>query len=230
MIRTTFRNASVLALTMLIACGFGTTVREQVHQTVPDAGSATVHVENTAGSIDVTGWDKPTVDVRAEKSADSIQALHDVNVTVRRGSDGIHIETTYSGAIHQGGVRYTLSVPAGAPLDVRNDAGSVTISGARGNVDARTQAGSVTADLGTIAGGRNVSLTATTGSVRLSMSRNSSAKVDARSSVGSIRSDFAGILPSRQNVVGSSASGSIGSGSARIRLSTTTGSITLAER
>lgn len=227
MTRTTPRNACVLALITLVACGFGTTVREQVHQTVTDAGSAPVHVDNAAGSIDVTGWDKPTVDVRAEKSADSLQALHDVNVTVRRASDGIHIETTYSGGLHQGGVRYTISMPAGAPLAIGNDAGSVTIGGTRANVDAQTQAGSITADLGTIAGSRTVSLTATTGSVRLTMSRGSSAKVDARSSVGSIRSDFPGVTPSRQNVVGASASGTIGSGSARIRLSTTTGSITL---
>lgn len=225
---TLLRQSPVLALVALVACGFGSTVREQVHQTVADPGSAAIHLSNDAGSVTVTAWDKPTVDIQAVKSADSLQGLREMTVAVRRGPGGIYIQTQYTGSIHQGGVRYTLSVPANAALDVRNGAGSVTVGGTHANVTVDTQAGSITADLGTVAGSRAVALNATTGSVRLTIARDSSAKVDAHSSVGSVHSDFGGVAATRQNVVGASAAGTIGAGSARIHLSTTTGSITLA--
>jgi DUF4097 and DUF4098 domain-containing protein YvlB len=72
-----------------------------------------------------------------------------------------------------------------------------------------------------------VDLTATTGSVRLAIDALSDARVEAQSKVGSFSSDFPSITMSRENVVGMSASGTIGKGRATIHLATTTGSISL---
>jgi len=222
-----FRLIVLSALVALCACGFGSTAREQVHKTVPTSAAPAVRVDNVAGSIQIDSWDKPTVDVTATKSANDTAALRNIAIEVRTEGDGVSIATKYADGPHDGGVSYRIVVPAGASLDVRDTAGSVHIAGVRGNVTVATEAGSVTADLGKIAAGRSVDLTATTGQVRLIAAAGSDAHVQANTTVGSFASDFPSVVEKRENLVGSSATGNIGSGSARVRLLTTTGSIHL---
>jgi hypothetical protein len=221
------RFVSVPVLVALGACGFGSEVREPVHQALQTGTAPAVRVDNGAGSIRIQAWDRPTVDVKATKSANSSDALRAMKVDVRAQAGGVTIATQYTGALQEGGVSYEIMVPAGASLDIRNGAGSVRVKGVRGNVAVTTQAGSVEADLGKVAGTRSVVLTATTGEVRLSMDSGSSAHVQARSTVGSFTSDFSSVSGSRDNVVGSSADGNVGAGAATVRLTTTTGSIKL---
>jgi len=221
------RYVSLPIVVALCACGFGSEVRQQVHQTIPAAAAPAIHLENAAGSVQIDAWSKSVIDLSATKSANTLEALRNVQIDVRTESDGIFITTKYAGASHEGGVSYVLTVPANSSLDVRNGAGSVGITGVRGSVAVTTQAGSITATLGTVAGSRSVVLGATTGSIRLFVGAGSSARVQARSSVGSVSTGFPGVSVTRENVVGATGSGKIGAGSATIRLTTTTGSIAL---
>jgi len=129
--------------------------------------------------------------------------------------------------MHGGGVRYRIVVPAGASLQVSNLAGAVDVTGVRGNIDVVTQAGEITVDAGRVSGDRSISLRATTGAVRLTVARQSSARVEAYSTVGDFSTDVPGVSQQRQNIVGARGSGTIGSGSGRISLTTTTGAIVL---
>ena len=223
---------TLCALVVLVACtgAFGDRVHENVHQAVATDAAPIVSVENVAGAVRVEAWSKPIVDVSATKYGYDSQELRQIAVSVTREANGVSIVTNYSGGVHGGGVRYRIYVPAGAALKVRNVAGLVDISGVNGDLSVDTQAGAIIVDAGRVAGNRSIDLRATTGAVTLALTPDSSARVDAESTVGGFTSRMPGISQRRENIVGVSAGGTIGSGSAQIRLTTTTGGIALKER
>lgn len=218
------------ALVALAACSLGPEIHETLHQSIPATGTPTVHVSNVAGTMKISAWSRPGIDLLARKSAHSPAGLRNIHIDVRTQGHDVFITTHYAGADRSGGVSYTIAVPADAALDLRNVAGTITVRGVRGNVTAATQAGTIGANLGKVAQNRAVDLSATTGTVDLTIARDSDATVTAHSTVGAISSDFASVSENRSNLVGSDASGKIGSGSATIRLTTTTGAITLKAR
>jgi hypothetical protein len=199
----------------LPACAFAD-VRETVHRSVSVGTSPLVQVANSVGSVTVRGWDKPVVDIVAEKRAHTADALKGVTIDVNtRGSD-ISIATVnksgagfWSGA----GVRYTIMVPANTWVQVVNETGGVKIGGVRGNVMVRAQTGGVSADLGKVAGNRTIDMRVATGGIDVTIARDSDATVDMHATVGGVKSEFSGDR--------------IGTGSARIHLITTTGGVAL---
>jgi len=222
-----------LALLAVSACtgDFGERVREEVHQTIAAGANPSVLVENVAGTVRVEGTSRADIDVTATKYGHDTEELRNIAIAIRRESSGrVSIATHYTGGGHAGGVRYHILLPSGAWLVVANIAGTVDVSGVRGNVDVETQAGAIGVDAGTVAGSRAIDLRATTGAITLWIAPNSSARVDAASTVGAFSSDIPGIAQQRENLVGARGSGTIGSGSASIRLTTTTGAIALRER
>jgi hypothetical protein len=228
MLRATTLCGVILAV-CACAGAFGERVHEQFHQLVSVSGVPTVRVDNVAGTIRIDAWPKPTVSVEATKYGYDAGEVRNIAIDIRTEGSTIFIATKYRGVTHQGGVRYTIWVPANAAVDVRNVAGTVDLAGVAGNVTVETQAGSVGADLGRVDGDRSIDLHATTGAIKLSMTRDSSASVEASSVVGAFSSDFPEISASRENVVGVRAAGKIGSGSANVRLTTTTGAIDLTD-
>lgn len=217
------------ALLALCACAgsFGERVHEQFQRAIDSGATPIVHVDNIAGTVAVVAWAKPVVNIVATKYGYDASELRSVTINVNREGDGIFVVTTYAGGNHSGGVRYRISVPAGASVQVGNVAGSVSVGGVTGNVSVETQTGTVDATLGRVDGDRSIDLRATTGTVTLRIARESSATVNAQSTVGSFSSDAPGIVQSQENVVGVRASGKLGSGTARILLNTTTGAIVL---
>ncbi len=220
------------AMLSLSACAGATEgrVHEQVHQTIPASPAAIVHVDNIAGEIRVRGWQKPSVDVTATKYGYDADELRAIAIGAHVEGNEVFIVTTYSSGMTRGGVRYDISVPAGASVRIGNVAGVVAVSGVTGDVEVDTQTGTIDADVGKVADARSIDLHATTGAITLSIAPGSSASVDAGSTVGAFSSDVPGVTERRENLVGAKASGRIGSGSATIRLRTTTGAISLRER
>lgn len=229
---TTFalRSFTLPALVALCSCGGsgGERVHQDVHQNIAAGPAPVVHVDNITGSVRISVWSKPTVDVNATKYAFDAEQLQSITISVHEEGNRIFIVTTHSPGV-RGGVRYQIAVPANSSLQVGNVAGVVDVAGVRGDVIVATQAGSIAADLGRVEGNRSIDLRATTGTVTLSIAPDSSAQVEAQSTVGGFSSDVPGIAQNRENLVGARANGTIGSGSARIRLSTTTGAIALRE-
>jgi len=224
--------AALMLPCLLQACngGFGERVRENVHQSIAAGSAPTVRVDNIAGSVRIDGWSKPFVDVQATKYGYDDRELRSIAIDVGRQGDEVAIATRYSGGVHGGGVRYRISVPSDASLRVSNVAGAVDLAGVRGDLDVDTQAGEITADAGIVGGNRSIDLRATTGAITLSIAPGSNARVVAESTVGDFSSDVAGISQERRNIVGSRGGGTVGSGSARISLATTTGAIALREK
>lgn len=220
------RSVALASLWILLYGCSGSQVHETVHNSVSVGAAPSVRIDNAVGAIHVTGWQKNTIDIKAVKDGMSIQAVRNIDIDVQTNGNDVTIATKYHG-FGNGGVAYTISVPAGASLDVTNSTGEIRIDGVDGDVKAVAQTGSVDANVGRVNGQRSIDLTATTGSIRLAIGSHSDARVDARASVGDVRSDFPSIVSGRQNVVGASAAGTIGEGSGSIRLTTTTGSIAL---
>jgi hypothetical protein len=220
---------ALLPVAVLAGCSFSSDIREQVHQTVPATGTSIVHVSNVVGEINVKPWNKNAVDVQAVKSARSMDDLNRITIDAHSEGKNVIVATKYSGGSGSGGVSYTLSVPRTASLIIEDVTGTVDVRGVLGNVSVSAQTGRITADLDRVKGNRLIDLGATTGAVRLSIARDSSARVDASSVVGSFSSDFSSVTVTRTSVVGVTAMGTIGGGTATIRLHTTTGSISLRE-
>jgi len=220
---------ALAALLILGACNgsFDDRVREQVHRSIETGAAPVVRVDNAAGSVTIRAQARNGVSVDATKYGSDLQEVRNVAVTVRATGEGIAIATSYGDGMHGGGVRYRIVVPAGASVQVSNLAGAVDVTGVRGNIDVATQAGEITVDAGRVAGDRSISLRATTGAVKLTVARQSSARVEAYSTVGDFSTDVPGVSQQRQNIVGARGSGTIGSGSGRISLNTTTGAIVL---
>jgi Putative adhesin len=216
-------------LLALVACAGGDRVREQIHRTLSVSNTPKVSVQNVAGAVRVDTWQKPLVDVVATKYGNDIDDLRNITIDVHQEGDAVTVATRYSGGTHQGGVGYQISVPAGASVHVQNVAGAVDLAGVGGNVVVGTQAGRITAALGKVEGNRSITLSATTGAIELSIARDSSASVEVSSTVGHFSSTFPEISQSSENIVGMRAAGNLGSGSAKIRLSTTVGAIELRE-
>jgi hypothetical protein len=230
------RITGALRLAALLAIGgcsgaFGDNVREEFHQTVPGGAAPHVRVDNVAGSIRIEGWSKPFVDVVATKYGHDAEELRSIAIRVQKEEGGVSIVTSYTGGMHAGGVRYRISVPADASLQIENVAGTVDImAGVGGDIIVKTQAGAITVNAGRVGGDRSIDLRATTGAITLSIAPGSSARVDVSSTVGQIASDVPGVSAQRENIVGSRGGGTIGSGSGQILISTTTGAIALHEQ
>jgi hypothetical protein len=228
--RRSVLSSRVTSVAVLLALGgcLGATqhVSEPFDHKVSAAGVTHVEVHNLAGEIRITGSNAPLVDVAGTKTANDATSLGNIVVQVRKEGDTLTVATQYADGTH-GGVRYDISLPAAVSLDVTNAAGTVTINGIRGNVTVSTKVGTIDADLGTVGTNRSVDLSTSAGRVRLSIADDSSARVDARTAVGDISTDFSGISVTRENVVSVRASGTIGAGAGTIHLSTATGAITL---
>ena len=220
-------TAPLIAALLATGCtGFSEHARETVHQSV--AGMpAIVRVHNVAGTVRVDGSARAAVDVEATKFASGETELRSIHVDVHKEGNEVVVATTYEGSTHGGGVRYKITVPSAAAVDIDNVAGAVDVAGVSGDLSVETQAGRITADCGRVDGNRSIDLDATTGAIDLTLARDSSATVDARSTVGHISSELSEIVAQRENFVGASATGKIGNGNARIRLTTTTGAISL---
>lgn len=226
------RIVAIVMLVGLAGCAgsFGERVRQDVHQSIPVARAPVVHVSNVAGSVRVDAASKPAIDLTATKYGYDAQELSAITIDVRRDGNAVFIKTLYGGGVHHGGVRYRITVPADASLEVSNTAGAVDLSGIRGDVAVETQAGQITANLGRVDASRSIDLRATTGAIALTIASGSSAVVTASSTVGDFSTDIPGIEKSRRNLVGVQGGGTIGSGSAHVRLATTTGAIALRQQ
>jgi hypothetical protein len=203
------RTAALAPALLLAACGYGGSEATQpFHQQVPTPPAVTVHVRNAVGTIEISTWDKAAVDVSGTKYGHDAAALRDLTVDVHHDASNVFVSTVDKG-LDRGGVRYAIVVPRGASLDVENVTGTIR------------------ADLGNVSGKRAIHLRTITGAITLALAAGSSAAIVARTTVGEVSSVFPQVVSLREHVVGASAGGTLGSGSASIRLSTRTGAISL---
>src|SRR6476469_1749912 len=143
---------------------------EKFEQTYPLSANGRVSVSNVNGSIVVEAWDRNEVHLEATKTADSKEALADVEIKVDAKPDSISVEADYDTWKRNGDrnwknnrkleVQFRLQVPRTAVLnEIETVNGSVTlgnfvnttkVSAVNGNVTATNLRGA--ANLSTVNG------------------------------------------------------------------------------
>ena len=143
--------------------GFNDRYKEDFHFSYPLADGGSVELDNLNGSVEISGWDKNTVDIDGTKYANSELRLREMKVDVQASGASVMIRTVPPIDRHgNAGARYVLHVPRHAelanivtsngplrvtdmdgPAHLRTSNGSIRVSDVRGLVDARTSNGPV---------------------------------------------------------------------------------------
>jgi hypothetical protein len=127
---------AALALVAALAVPAGVSAQTTVDQKRPAAPDAAVSIENMAGSIKVTGWDRPEVQVRGTLDADAELELggSDRKVTVEVSSRGNPMDAKSD---------IEVMVPAGGSVSIEGFQATITVSGVGGSVKAETVNGTI---------------------------------------------------------------------------------------
>src|SRR5262245_35894015 len=108
----------------LAACDFdfdegdGARHKEDFHYTYDLKLGSRVELENFNGSVEITGWDRNSVDISGSKYANSEQLLKAIKVEITNTPDSIRIRSIRPMERRSNmGVRYVISVPRKTILD-----------------------------------------------------------------------------------------------------------------
>jgi DUF4097 and DUF4098 domain-containing protein YvlB len=105
-------------------------------------------VENMNGSVEITGWDRDTVEITGVKYAATEDLLRSMRIDVQSSADSVRIRTVPPGARRGNlGARYTIKVPRKTELErVVSSNGSVQTRDIEGTARIRTSNGAVRAN------------------------------------------------------------------------------------
>lgn len=188
---------------------FNERYKEDFHFSYPLSASGTIELENFNGPVEISGWDKDTVDIDGTKYANSESRLREMKVDVRTTDGSVMIRTVPPIDWHgNAGARYILHVPRHAELanivssngsirvtemesaaHLRTSNGGVRVSDIHGLVDARTSNGPV--ELTDVTG--DATLHTTNGSIRADVKKG---RFDASTTNGSITARLSETDPS----------------------------------
>lgn len=122
--------------------------REDFHMNYKLEPGQRVSVENSNGSIEVSGWDKNEVDISGERYAPTEDYLRQLKVDVQASSTAVRIRTLKPTPMNwrgsNGGVKYLIRVPKQTLLDrIESTNGSLRVDDVQGNALLRSTNGSV---------------------------------------------------------------------------------------
>lgn len=238
--------SSLAAAAFLVAAplaGASTQVFDQVY---PLQTGGAFALENVNGTVQIEGWDRQQVEVRAVKTAlHESEDLRAVHIDVQGNGNELAVSTRYpQGSGVQVTVEYEIHVPyrlrwaaistvngdvhvrgvsATGVLDSIN--GGVEVLDSDGRFSARTTNGDVRLQLKSLPDGDPVTLTTVNGSVVLSLPERSNADVRVVNRNGDFRSDFP--LTTLGAYTSSRFRGRLGSGGGEVFMSTVNGAIRL---
>ena len=222
---------------------------EELHKTYPLDADGRVSLKNVNGDVHISAWDRNEVQVDTIKRGSSQEIMNEAEIVIDSAASSISIRTRYPESRrwrHEAAsVEYTLKVPRRARLfavetvnggvDVTGVVGNVKLSSVNGPVVARnleseaqlsTVNGRVEASFEKLHGTPLISLNTVNGSISLSIPDASNAELNVSTVHGRISSDF-GVPATNGHRHGGSFSGRIGSGGARIKLSSVNGGISI---
>lgn len=146
---------AALLFTTLLAAPLG--AESTVDQRRPAAPDGLVDIENMAGSIRVTGWDK------AEIAITGRLGHHASGLEFSGGANRTRIEVEVEGNPHGVHSDLDIKVPAGSRLSIDGFEATITITGVTGTVKAETVNGAISLT----GGAKDVDLQAVNGAVEV---------------------------------------------------------------
>jgi DUF4097 and DUF4098 domain-containing protein YvlB len=233
--------------------------KEEPTQTFPLQAGGYLSLENVNGDVTIEGWKKNEVSISAVKrgkSADLDRIKIAVDVDKYDDKDWIHIETEYvesrGGSLNflksAGSIDYTIKAPSGAILEdielvngnlkvagitgylsLSTVNGSITATGMTGNASVETVNGNLDLSFDKMGDGQSVDLGSVNGAIVLRIPAKANAQVSAETLNGNVSNEF-GLTVEKEEWVGRSMEGLVGSGGARITLETVNGSIDIKKR
>jgi len=225
--------------------------RGEFRRTVEVAAGGTLALENGFGNVEVTGWEKDSVEVAAQGAAALPGEKRKVraygfweikpDVEIKRTDGGLTIRTRpFDGLGDPPSVDYRIRVPNSISLSgIRVGKGNLTVSDVFGRLEASIDkgdlavsnfSGSVDASLGTgnvdvevldIRDDDTITISSREGDIVLRLERGVGARVEVEAPRGEVRSDF----DLGAKTPAPSVSGRIGSGGATVTLKAADGSI-----
>lgn len=149
------RLASPALLTVALVftgCDFddfdgGAREKEDFHYTHALKSGGRIEIENFNGSVEITGWDKESVEIHGTKHAPTRELLDAIRIDIESTPENLRIKTVRP-IERRGnlGVKYILSVPRKVVLDrIISSNGSIRIEQVEGNAKVRTSNGAVRA-------------------------------------------------------------------------------------
>lgn len=119
-------------------------------KTVPLDAKGHFSLDTFKGSIHITAWDRPQAEIRARIQADTgwdAVPADDVEIRADAMSSDVRVKTDYH---HQNGtlplVYYTIQIPRGASLRVKDYKSESDISGIQGDIEFNTYKGTARLD------------------------------------------------------------------------------------
>ncbi len=245
------RKMTVLAFVLLVAAAASAADRS-VHVTKALDPNGRLSIDTHNGSVTVTTWNRPEVDVQARIESGFSISDSDVQATqirVTGSGSSVDVSTDYSGVTGWGlgffnrelpPVRYTISMPATAQLKISAHNADTQVRGLRNDVEVDTHNGGV--DLADIDGAARVSshngdvhvafarfaktsrIETHNGSIEVRVPSNAAFRIDADGHHLSFDSDFAATSHGYDS---DRFSGDVNGGGPALRISTHNGSVRL---
>src|SRR5438874_127947 len=236
--------AMVLLCALAAAAVPGFAISKEFNQSYALQPGGTFELQNVNGTVEVQGWDKDVVEVRAVKTAKLRESdLERVAIDVHARPDGIAVMTRYPQ--NEGvevAVEYTIHVPHGARVehigtvngtlrvagvetleDLHTVNGNIEVFEAGGSVHAHTTNGNVHLELAHLPDKTGATAETTNGSLVLAVPSDLQADVEARCLNGNFFSELPITMESSQRP--REIHGKLGRGGAPIHLHTVNGGI-----
>jgi DUF4097 and DUF4098 domain-containing protein YvlB len=227
----------------------GEELTEEFHKTVPINANGVIRMENYNGTVRFLVWDRNEVKVDAVKRARSSKRLTEAKVEVEDNPEQVYIRTKYPEDFctcqDPASVDYVIRVPSKASLDTVNIVngsleldslggsirvsivnGNLTASNLKGDVKINTVNGQLEVSLDRLGDSQSISLESVNSPIIFTIPPETSAQFKAVSQKGDISNDF-GLSVRKGEPAGSDLAGNLGTGSAKIKLNSVKGNITI---
>ncbi|HTP88132.1 MAG TPA: DUF4097 family beta strand repeat-containing protein [Bryobacteraceae bacterium] len=119
--------------------------REDFHYSWPIEAGARVSVDSQNGSVEISSWERNTIDIAGTKYASDEGLLRDVRIDISHSPDSVRIRTIAPEFFHgSAGASYTIHVPKKVLLDlIHTTNGALRADGIDGNVRMHTTNGGI---------------------------------------------------------------------------------------
>ena len=118
--------------------------KEDFHYTYPLAAGGRLSLENLNGSVEISGWEKDSVEINGTKFANSEQTLKETKIDVSSSPNVVQVRTIPAFGPRGAGARYSIRVPHRVQLDrIVSSNGGIRIEDIEGTVNLRTSNGTI---------------------------------------------------------------------------------------
>lgn len=145
------RLAPVAAFLLLAGCDFAdlgdiSRFQEEFHFNFDVQPNCRLSLETQNGAVEITGWDKNSVEITGTKFANSKQLLSEIRIDSHGAPDSVTVRTIVPPGHHFGaaGARFTIHVPHQVTLDrITTSNAHIRVDGTVGDVRLKTSNASI---------------------------------------------------------------------------------------